>query len=355
MGNTYKVGSEVKAKIELIPLMKAIVFETPGSPSVLKLQDISAPTIQTETEVLVRLRAAGINPIDTKLRSRGTFYPEKTPHVLGCDGAGVVEAVGAAVQSVQVGDEVFFCHGGLGGSIGTYAEFAVVDERFLALKPAALSFAEAAAAPLVLITAWESLYDRGRLQPGQKVLILAGAGGVGHVAIQLASLQGAEVCTTVSSEAKAEFVRQLGADSVILYKNTDVVDRVLTWTQGQGVDLAFDTVGGETFYQTIPAVKIYGDLVTILEPDPALGNLKTARTRNLRISLELMLTPMLQGLVEEQEQQAKILQQCARLCDRDLLKIHVSQTFPLEQAQAAHELLETGSVTGKIVLEIAGD
>ncbi|WP_293143319.1 MULTISPECIES: zinc-dependent alcohol dehydrogenase family protein [unclassified Microcoleus] len=335
--------------------MKAIVFETPGSPSVLKLQDISVPTIQTETEVLVRLRAAGINPIDTKLRSRGTFYPEKTPHVLGCDGAGVVEAVGAAVQSVQVGDEVFFCHGGLGGSIGTYAEFAVVDERFLAIKPAALSFVEAAAAPLVLITAWESLYDRGRLQAGQKVLILAGAGGVGHVAVQLAALQGAEVCTTVSSEAKAEFVRQLGADSVILYKNTDVVDRVLAWTEGQGVDLAFDTVGGETFYQIIPAVKIYGDLVTILEPDPALGNLKTARMRNLRISLELMLTPMLQNLVEEQQQQAKILQQCARLCDRNLLKIHVSQTFPLEQAQAAHELLETGSVTGKIVLEIAAD
>ena len=343
----------MKAIRELTPLMKAIVFETPGSPSVLKLQDIPAPTIQTETEVLVRLRAAGINPIDTKLRSRGTFYPEKTPHVLGCDGAGVVEAVGAGVQSFQVGDEVFFCNGGLGGSRGTYAEFAVVDQRFLAIKPAALSFAEAAAAPLVLITAWESLYDRGRLQAGQTVLIQAGAGGVGHVAVQLAKLQGAEVCTTVSSEEKANFVKQLGADSVILYKNTDVVDEVLTWTQGQGVDLAFDTVGGETFYQTIPAVKIYGDLVTILEPDPALGNLKTARMRNLRISLELMLTPMLQSLVEEQEQQAHILQQCARLCDRNLLKIHVSQTFPLEQAQAAHELLETGSVTGKLVLLIA--
>lgn len=343
----------MKAIRELTPLMKAIVFETPGSPSVLKLQDIPAPTIQTETEVLVRLRAAGINPIDTKLRSRGTFYPEKTPHVLGCDGAGVVEAVGAGVQSFQVGDEVFFCNGGLGGSRGTYAEFAVVDQRFLAIKPADLSFAEAAAAPLVLITAWESLYDRGRLQAGQTVLIQAGAGGVGHVAVQLAKLQGAEVCTTVSSEEKANFVKQLGADSVILYKNTDVVDEVLTWTQGQGVDLAFDTVGGETFYQTIPAVKIYGDLVTILEPDPALGNLKTARMRNLRISLELMLTPMLQSLVEEQEQQAHILQQCARLCDRNLLKIHVSQTFPLEQAQAAHELLETGSVTGKLVLLIS--
>ena len=343
----------MKAIRELTPLMKAIVFETPGSPSVLKLQDIPAPTIQTETEVLVRLRAAGINPIDTKLRSRGTFYPEKTPHVLGCDGSGVVEAVGAGVQSFQVGDEVFFCNGGLGGSRGTYAEEAVVDQRFLAIKPAALSFAEAAAAPLVLITAWESLYDRGRLQAGQTVLIQAGAGGVGHVAVQLASLQGAEVCTTVSSQEKANFVKQLGADSVILYKNTDVVDEVLTWTQGQGVDLAFDTVGGETFYQTIPAVKIYGDLVTILEPDPALGNLKTARMRNLRISLELMLTPMLQSLVEEQEQQARILQQCARLCDRNLLKIHVSQTFPLEQAQAAHELLETGSVTGKLVLLIS--
>ncbi len=334
-------------------MMKAIVFENPGSPSVFKLQDIPAPTIQTETDVLVRLRAAGINPIDTKLRARGTFYPEKTPHVLGCDAAGVVEAVGAGVQSFQVGDEVFFCNGGLGGSRGTYAEFAVVDQRFLALKPAALSFAEAAAAPLVLITAWESLYDRGRLQAGQTVLIQAGAGGVGHVAVQLAKLQGAEVCTTVSSEEKANFVKHLGADSVILYKNTDVVDEVLTWTQGQGVDLAFDTVGGETFYQTISAVKIYGDLVTILEPDPALGNLKTARMRNLRISLELMLTPMLQSLVEEQEQQAHILQQCARLCDRNLLKIHVSQTFPLEQAQAAHELLETGSVTGKIVLLIS--
>ena len=343
----------MKAIRELTPLMKAIVFETPGSPSVLKLQDIPAPSIQTETEVLVRLRAAGINPIDTKLRSRGTFYPEKTPHVLGCDGAGVVEAVGAGVQSFQVGDEVFFCNGGLGGSRGTYAEFAVVDQGFLAIKPADLSFAEAAAAPLVLITAWESLYDRGRLQAGQTVLIQAGAGGVGHVAVQLASLQGAEVCTTVSSEEKANFVKQLGADAVILYKNTDVVDEVLTWTQGQGVDLAFDTVGGETFYQTIPAVKIYGDLVTILEPDPALGNLKTARTRNLRISLELMLTPMLQSLVEEQEQQAHILQQCARLCDRNLLKIHVSQTFPLEQAQAAHELVETGSVTGKLVLLIS--
>lgn len=337
--------------------MKAIAHFTPGSPEVLQLYELPVPTIKTQTEVLVKLYAAGINPIDTKLRSRGTFYPDRSPHILGCDGAGVVEAVGAAVQRFQVGDEVFFCNGGLGGAIGTYAEFAVVDEGFLARKPAALSFAEAAAAPLVLITAWEALFDRGRLQAGQvlskKVLIQAGAGGVGHVAIQLAKFQGAEVCTTVSSQEKAEFVKQLGADEIILYKDADVVDRVLAWTGGEGVDLAFDTVGGETFYQTIGAVKTYGDLVTILEPDPALGNLKTARMRNLRISLELMLTPMLQGLVFAQQHQADILQQCADLCDRNLLKIHVSQTFPLEQAASAHELLETGSVTGKIVLLIS--
>lgn len=337
--------------------MKAIAHFTPGSPQVLQLCEIPVPTIQTETEVLVKLFAAGLNPIDTKLRARGTFYPDRSPHILGCDGAGVVEAVGAAVQRFQVGDEVFFCNGGLGGATGNYAEFAVVDERFLARKPAALSFAGAAAAPLVLITAWEALFDRGRLQAGQvlskKVLIQAGAGGVGHVAIQLAKFHGAEVCTTVSSQEKAEFVKQLGADEIILYKDADVVDRVLAWTGGEGVDLAFDTVGTETFYQTIPAVKNYGDLVTILEPDPALGNLKTARMRNLRISLELMLTPMLQGLVSAQEHQADILQQCADLCDRNLLKIHVSQTFPLEQARAAHELLEAGSVTGKIVLLIS--
>ncbi|HLO47971.1 MAG TPA: zinc-dependent alcohol dehydrogenase family protein [Kamptonema sp.] len=334
--------------------MKAIAFDVPGSPEVLQIVDIPAPTIQKDTELLIRLRAAGVNPIDTKLRQRGTLKQDKTPHVLGCDGAGVVESVGAGVKHFQVGDEVYFCNGGLGGPTGTYAELAVIDERFTAKKPSSISFAEAAAAPLVLITAWESLYDRGRLQAGQKVLIHAGAGGVGHVAIQLAKLQGADVCTTVGSEEKANFVRQLGADLAIMYKNTDVVDAILGWTQGKGVDLGFDTIGGETFYQTFPCVRVYGDVVTILEPDPALGNLKTARLRNLRISLELMLTPMLEGLVEEQIQQAKILEQCARWIDSGSLKIHVGKTFPLEEAVAAHKLLESGSMTGKIVL-LMGD
>jgi NADPH2:quinone reductase len=332
--------------------MKAVVMTAPGDPDVLQVREVPVPAIENDREILVRLRAAGVNPIDTKLRKRGTFYPDKTPAVLGCDGAGVVEATGSGVTQFSTGDEVYFCNGGLGGPGGNYAEFAVVDERFVARKPACLSFEEAAAAPLVLITAWESLYDRGRLQAGQKVLVHAGAGGVGHVAVQLAKLQGAEVCATVGSEEKAEFVRQLGAEKPILYKEMDFAQAVLDWTGGEGVDLGFDTVGGEIFYKTVPAVRVYGDLVTILEPEADKGNLKAARLRNLRISLELMLTPMLQGLVEYQQEQAKILQQCARLIDEGRLKIHLSKIFPLAEAASAHRLLETGSVMGKIALII---
>jgi len=330
--------------------MRAIVMTSAGEPDVLKLQEISKPAIENEREVLVKLKAAGINPIDTKLRQRGTFYPDKNPQVLGCDGAGVVEEVGAGVSKFQAGDEVYFCLGGMGGPKGNYAEYAVVDERFIAKKPQSLSFAEAAAAPLVLITAWESLYDRARLQAGQKVLIQAGAGGVGHVAIQLAKLQGAEVLTTVGTSDKADFVRGLGADVTVLYKEVDFVKATLDWTNGEGVDVGFDTVGGEVFYKTVPAVKIYGDLVTILEIESQYGNLKEARMRNLRLTQEIMLTPMLKNMVDALQDQAKILQQCARLIDEGKLKINVSKMFALEDAAQAHKLLETGSMTGKIVL-----
>lgn len=333
--------------------MKAVLMTAAGEPEVLQLQEVPEPQIQNDTQILVRLQAAGLNPLDTKLRRRGTFYSDQMPAILGCDGAGVVEAVGSGVQQFRVGDEVYFCAGGLGESgTGNYAQLTVVDERLVAHKPASLSFAEAAAAPLVLITAWEALYDRGRLEAGQRVLIHAGSGGVGHVAIQLAKLRGAEVCTTVGSQDKARLVRQLGADHPILYKQTDFVQAALDWTEGEGVDLAFDTVGGKTFYDTFPAVRVYGDVVTILEPDPAYFNWKTARSRNLRISFELMLTPMLQGLVEAQQHQAEILKQCASWIDEGKLKIHLSQTFPLQDAAAAHKALEAGSTTGKIVLLI---
>jgi NADPH2:quinone reductase len=332
--------------------MKAVLMTAPGEPEVLQLQEVPEPKIQNDTEILVRLHAAGVNPIDTKLRQRGTFYPDQMPAILGCDGAGVVEAVGSGVQQFRVGDEVYFCAGGLGKSnTGNYAELTVVDERLVAPKPTCLSFAEAAAAPLVLITAWEALYDRARLEAGQKVLIHAGAGGVGHVAIQLAKIKGAEVCTTVGSQDKARLVRQLGADHPILYKQTDFVQAALDWTGGEGVDVAFDTIGGEIFSKSFPAVRVYGDVVTILEPDSA-TNWKPARSRNLRISFELMLTPLLQGLVAAQQHQAEILKQCAQWIDEGKLKIHLGETYPLQEAAAAHKAIETGSTTGKIALII---
>ncbi|MGQ9838891.1 MAG: zinc-dependent alcohol dehydrogenase family protein [Cyanobacteriota bacterium] len=331
--------------------MKAIVMHVPGGPEVLQLQEVPDPQIRGDRELWIRLKAAGVNPIDTKLRQRGTFYPEEMPAILGCDGAGIVEAVGPDVRHFRVGDAVYFCQGGLGRQAGNYAEAVVVDERFVAPKPRSLSFAEAAAAPLVLITAWEALYDRGRLQAGQTVLIQGGAGGVGHVAIQLAHLRGAKVATTVSTSDKAEFVRALGADLPILYRQTDFVTAVLDWTEGKGVELALDTVGGAVLEHTFSAVKIYGDVVTLLTPDPK-TDWRLARERNLRVGLELMLTPMLKQLIDAQQNQAEILRQCAHLIDQGRLQIKLSSTFPLAEAAAAHQLLEQGSALGKIALTI---
>lgn len=329
--------------------MKAVLMTAIGNPEVLQVQEVPTPALQQDSQILVRLKAAGVNPIDTKIRQRGLFYPNALPAILGCDGAGIVEAVGAAVQKFEVGDEVYFCHGGLGSDPGTYAEYALIDEHFAARKPKSLSFVEAAAAPLVLITAWEALYDRARLEAGRRVFIHAGAGGVGHVAIQLAKLAGATVCTTVSSEEKATLVQQLGADHVIFYRQTDVVQAVLDWTAGEGVDLTFDTIGGAALSQSFAATAVYGDVVTLLAPDPQ-TDWKTARDRNLRLSYELMLTPMLKGMVKAQQEQTKILQQCARLFDQGQLKMQIQQIFPLAEAARAHRILEAGSVMGKLIL-----
>ncbi|MDZ4263423.1 MAG: zinc-dependent alcohol dehydrogenase family protein [Pseudomonadota bacterium] len=329
--------------------MKAILMSAPGTADVLTLEEVPMPQIAKADEMLVRLKAAGVNPVDTKLRNRGTFYPDRLPTILGCDGAGIVETIGKDVTKFKVGDEVYFCNGGIGGHPGNYAEYAVVNEQFAAAKPKSISFAEAAAAPLVLITAWESLFDSCELEDENTVLIHAGAGGVGHVAIQLAKAAGARVCTTVGSAEKAEFVRGLGADKVIQYKDEDFVKAVLEWTDGKGVDLAFDTVGGKTLNRTFEAVRFYGDIVTLLQPD-ANTDWKTARMRNQRLSLELMLTPMQHGLFEVQAHHGEILADCAELFDSGDLKIHVSHTLPLAEAAEAHRLVESGGMVGKVVL-----
>ncbi len=331
--------------------MKAMAMIATGAPEVLAAVDVPQPKITHPTELLVKLKAAGVNPIDTKLRSKGTYYPGRLPAILGCDGAGVVEAAGGAVENYRVGDAVYFCNGGIGGHPGNYAEYAVIDERFAAPKPGTLSFIEAAAVPLVFITAWEALHDRARLQPGQRVLIHAGAGGVGHAAIQLAKLTQALVATTVSDEDKAKFVRRLGADEAIFYRHMDFVQAVLAWTGGAGVDVALDTVGGAIFAATPAALRLYGTLITLLQPGPDM-DWKEARQRNLLIGYELMLSPMYYGDASAQAHQAEILRECGRLFDAGALSVQVSQVFPLEEAAAAHRLLEQGGQIGKVVLAI---
>ena len=330
-------------------IMKAVIFHQPGTPDVLKLTDLPIPAMQRDTEMRVRLKAAGVNPIDTKIRRRGSFAPEAALTVLGCDGAGIVEAVGPAVRQFSPGDEVFFCSGGLGGDRGNYAEYAIVDEHDAVLKPTRITFAEAAAAPLVLLTAWEALYDRARLVAHQRILIHGGAGGVGHVAVQLAHLREARIATTVSSEEKARFVTHYGADHCIYYPRIDFVEAVMAWTDGKGVDIVFDTVGGPLLSESFKAVQFGGDVVTLLAPADG-TNWKTARDRNVRVSFELMLTPQLQRLADARRHQTKILESCARWLETGQLHIHVDKTFPLDQAAAAHQWIENGEGRGKVVL-----
>ncbi len=330
--------------------MKAIIMTAVGNPDVLKFQDIDEPEISTATQIKVRLKAAGINPVDAKIRHNGLFYDKPLPAVLGCDGAGEVIAIGSAVSRFKPGDKVWFCHGGLGREQGNYAEYTVLDQRWAGLMPKTASFAEAAALPLVLITAWGGLFERGGLQAGQTVLIHAGAGGVGHVAIQLAKLKGARVITTVTSEQKIEFVKAMGADETVIYRPDGLADAVNALTDGKGADLVFDTVGAEVFKQSIAATAHFGRLVTLLDPGEL--SLAEARMRNLLIGFELMLTPMLRDLPEARDKHMDILTQCAQWFDEGLLKAHISRQLPLAEAVKAHESIETGHSTGKIVLVV---
>ena len=330
--------------------MKAVLMTAVGETSVLSYQDIVEPQISEATQIKVKLQAAGVNPVDTKVRRHGVLYDKPLPAVLGCDGAGIIVEIGAEVSHFKIGDQVWFCHGGLWQEQGNYADYTVLDERWVSYCPKTLSVIEAAAAPLVLITAWGALFDRGGLQAGQTVLIHAGAGGVGHVAIQLAKLKGTRVITTVSSEDKADFVKSLGADEVVIYKPNGFADEVNQLTGGKGADLVFDTVGAEVFKESIAVTAHFGRLITLLDPGEL--NLSEARMRNLLIGFELMLTPMLRDLPEARDKHVEILNQCAEWADKGLLRVHVSKLLPLTEAAFAHQLIEEGHTSGKIVLSV---
>ena len=333
--------------------MRAILMTSAGSADVLQLREIPLPQLPSAKHIRVKLAAAGINPLDTKLRSKTIYYPDKLPAILGCDGAGVVEAVGSDVSRFNVGDAVYFCNGGIGDEPGCYAEYTTVHEDYVAAKPGKLGMAESAALPLVAITVWEALLDRVNLKAGQTILIHAGAGGVGHIAIQLARHLGARVAVTVSDEHKAAIAKDLGAEKIIQYRQQDFVAETLAWSGGKGADVVFDTVGGDTYLRSLHAACIYGKVVSLLSTPLSLADTQTARLRNLSLCYEMMVTPQLNNLHAQRVHQRNILEQAAALVDAGKLRVLVSKQLPLAEAAQAHRLIENGGVTGKIILTMS--
>jgi NADPH2:quinone reductase len=331
--------------------MRAVLMTAVGGPEVLELAEIPDPEIAGEHDVRVRVRAAGINPVDYKLRSGGTLGGS-LPAVLGWDGAGTVESTGPSVTRVRPGDEVYFCDGGYGPTPGTYQELKVIDEQYLAHKPNRLSVVEAGAAPLVTITAWEALRERARVGAEQCVLVHAGAGGVGHMSVQIARLAGARVATTVSAGPKTELAAALGAELCIDYGREDVGDRLRAWTGMDGADVVHDTVGGRTFTASFSLVRPYGDLVSNVDSPWVDEAFKAMHDRNLRVSFTWMPAPSVFGWPEHRERQRAILEQAAAHFEHGELSVQVGASFPLKQAAEAHRALEAGEVTGKAVLTL---
>lgn len=330
--------------------MKAILMTSSGEPDVLALYDMDKPELRSPHHLRIKLAAAGVNPLDTKLRAKPVYYPDKLPAILGCDGAGVVEKIGSAVTRFKVGDTVYFNNGGIGDEPGCYAEFTTVHEEYCAASPDNVSLQDSAALPLVLLTAWEALVERANLQAGQTILIHAAAGGVGHIAVQLAHHLGAHIAVTVSNEKKSGLAQGLDAEKIINYKEQDFVQEILDWTDGKGVDVVFDTVGGTTFLRSLNAVRVGGKVVSLLATPLDVADVQLARLRNLSLCYELMLTPQVMGQHDERIRQRKILEQCTELIEDGKIGVLVSYALSLAEVQQAHRLIEQGGITGKIIL-----
>lgn len=331
--------------------MKAIVATAKGGPEVLVPQQVNLSWPAGSGDVLVRLKAAALNPADVWFRKLGGYLEPMGPFILGHDGAGIVEAVGPHVVHVKPGDRVCFCHGGIGGAPGTYAEFAIVPADLLAVIPANVDFITAAALPLVFITLSEALCDRARVNAGESVLIHAGAGGTGHIGVQLAKLRGARVATTISAPKKAALVHELGADLAISYRDTDFVSAAMDWTEGRGLDVALDNVGPDIMLQTFKAMAPYGRVVTLIG-SPGDTPETNAYNSNLTIHNVMMLTPMWLGLADRLRSQAAHVREGLRLVAEGKLRVVVDRVFPLAEAGMAHSYLESGQAVGKVVLSI---
>lgn len=334
--------------------MKASIIRKYGNNDVIEyVEDLPKPEIGDD-EILLEMRAASVNPIDWKVMQGKTkiLFDYKMPHTLGNDGAGVVVQVGANANKFKVGDEVYF-RPGKKKIVGTFAEYCSVKQEEAAIKPKSISFEEAAGIPLAGLTSWQALFDLGQLQKGQKVLIHAGSGGVGSIAIQLAKNAGAEVATTTST-ANVDLVKSLGADIVIDYKKENFVDKL------SGYDLVFDTLGGKIHDDSYKVLKQGGILVSVLGvPTPDIAD---EYGLNFLIKSLFFLLNVKDNLMASKykvnykyllmhangEQLAKI----TKLIEEKKLRPLVDKTFPLKEVKDAFAYQQTGRAKGKIIIKI---
>lgn len=310
--------------------MRAALIHEFGGPEKIKIETLPVPQIQ-EGEILVRIKAAGVNPVDAAIREGylKDRLPHRLPLILGWDLAGIVADIGYSARRFEIGESVYGYARRPVVQYGTYADYIVLPESYLAHSPEKMSFAEAAGIPLVGLTAYQCLFDAGQLLNKQRVLILGASGGVGSMAIQLAKYEEA-VVLAVASAANHAYMKALGADHTIDYKQQHVGQAVKAIFP-EGVDLILDCTSGETLQQSLSSLKPGGKLVSILH-----------RGEGLDQSIDFQYV-----FVEPNSLQ---LEHLCDLADSGLLKVHLSQTFPLDQAAEAHRQIQTRHTTGKIVI-----
>jgi NADPH:quinone reductase len=307
-----------------------------GGPEVFESRDVAEPEPHG-TEVLVRIVASSVNPVEAKIRAAGSWAGVTPPAVIGYDVSGVVTGVGPDVTDFSVGDEVFFTAEIFGNPHGCYAEFTVADQSIVAPKPRTLTHQEAASLPLAGGTAWDAVIERAQLRAAESVLI-HGAGGVGSLAIQIAKAAGARVVAT-SGEATLELARELGADAVVDYRDRDALARAVDdLTGGRGVDAVVDTAGGDNLPRSIALTRPFGRMVSVVG---VAGSLDAAGTKNLIVHYFFL--QRRRGNVEA----------LADLADRGLLRPVIDRVMSLEDLAEAHRVLESGGLKGKLVLAVA--
>ena len=323
--------------------MKAMVIKEVGSSDVFQQVERAVPLVKAG-HLVIEVKATSVNPLDTMLRSTATPWSDNLPEILHGDVAGIVTEIGEGVVDFNVGDEVYGCAGGIAGTDGALAEFMLVDRDLMALKPKTLTMSQAAALPLVSITAWEALHDKLKIQAGDNVLIHGATGGVGHIAIQLAKYFGATVSAT-STPRNVTLAQTLNADNVINIAQQSVAEYVEQYTDGIGFDAIFDTVAGDNIQKSFEAVRFNGGVATILPVDDVIQ----VALESLSFHSVLMLIPLVHGL--NRSSHGKILTKISELVDAGVISPLIDkQQFTIWQVAAAHSYLESGKAVGKVVL-----